>query len=104
MEQVRTEQGPGLDKPKLRYDWEAGGTPPGDSAPGRWAVVRRARDWAVLFRSVKGVEYVINTFPLSEAGERAAKTMAAKLVDVAWGKGFSVGKTKADQAQEKTSS
>lgn len=99
MEQVKTEQGPGLGKPKLGLEWEAGGTPPGDSAPGQWAVARRARDWAVLFRSAKGAEYVINTFPLSEAGERAAKTMAAKLVDVAWGKGASVGKTIADQKE-----
>ena len=104
MEQVRTEQGPGLGKIKLSLEWEAGGTPPGDSAPGRWAVVRRVRDWAILFRSAKGVEYVINTFPLTEAGERAAKTMAAKLVDVAWGKGTSVGKTIANQAPEETSS
>jgi hypothetical protein len=86
MEQVRTEQGPGLGKPKLGPEWEAGGTPPGDSAPGLWAVAKRARDWAVLFRSAKGVEYVVHTFPLSETGERAAKTMAAKLVDIAWGK------------------
>jgi len=104
MEQVKTEQGQGLGKLKLGLEWEAGGTPPGDSAPGQWAVAKRVRDWAVLFRSAKGVEYVINTFPLSEAGERAAKTMAAKLVDVAWGKGARVEKTKPDQAQEETSS
>ena len=104
MEQVKTEQGPGLDKLKLGLEWEAGGTPPGDSAPGRWAVAKRARDWAVLFRSAKGVEYVIHTFPLSEDGEKAAKTMAAKLVDVAWGKSAEVEKTKADQTQEETSS
>lgn len=104
MEQVKTEQGPGLGKPKLGREWEAGGTPPGDSAPGRWAVAKRARDWAVLFRSAKGAEYVIHTFPLSEAGERAARTMAAKLVEVAWGKGTRVEKTKANQEQEETSS
>jgi hypothetical protein len=104
MEQVRTEQGPGLGKVKLGLEWEAGGTPPGDSAPGLWAVVRRVRDWAVLFRSDKGVEYVINTFPLSETGERAAKTMAAKLVDVAWGKGTKAERTKAGRAPEETSS
>ena len=99
MEQVKTEQGPGLGKPKLGLEWEAGGTPPGDSAPGQWAVARRARDWAVLFRSAKGAEYVINTFPLTEAGERAAKIMAAKLVDVAWGKGTMFENTKASQKE-----
>ncbi|NQT32034.1 MAG: hypothetical protein HQ588_06840 [Deltaproteobacteria bacterium] len=104
MEQVKTEQGSGLGKLKLGLEWEAGGTPPGDSAPGQWAVARRVRDWAVLFRSAKGAEYVVHTFPLTEAGERAAKTMAAKLVDVAWGKGTMVEKTKADRKQEETSS
>jgi hypothetical protein len=86
MEQIKTEQELGLGKPKSGYEWEAGKTPPGDSAPGRWAATKRVRDWAVLFRSDKGIEYVIHTFPLTEAGERAAKTMAAKLVDIAWGR------------------
>ncbi len=102
MEQVKTEQGSGLGKPKLGREWEAGGTPPGDSAPGRWAVARRVRDWAVLFRSAKGAEYIVHTFPLTEAGERAARTMAAKLVDVAWGKGAMVEKTRTSQAQKET--
>jgi len=86
MEQVKTAQELGLGKPGHGYEWVAGETPPGDSAPGRWAAIKRARDWAVIFRSAKGNEYIIHTFPLSEAGERAAKTMAIKLVDIAWGK------------------
>jgi hypothetical protein len=86
MEQVRTAQELGLGKPGYGYEWEAGETPPGDSAPGRWAAIKRARNWAVVFRSAKGTEYLIHTFPLNESGERAAKTMAIKLVDIAWGK------------------
>ena len=65
---------------------------------------KRVRDWAVLFRSAKGVDYVIHTFHLSEDGEKAAKSMAAKLVEVAWGKTAAVEKTKADQTQKKTPS
>ena len=82
MEQVKTAQELGQGKPKYGYEWEAGTTPPGDSAPGRWSAIKRTRDWAVLFRSDKGVEYVIHTFPLSEIGERAAKTMAMTAVDL----------------------
>jgi len=81
MEQIRTAQEPGLD-----YEWEAGETPPGDSAPGRWAAIKRGQDWAVVFRSAKGAEYIIHTFPPSQAGERAAKNMALNLVEIAWGK------------------
>ena len=97
MEQVKTAQELGLGKPKLGYEWEAGETPPGDSAPGRWAAIKRTRDWAIVFRSDKGVEYLIHTFPLTEAGERSAKTMAMKLVDIAWGKNARVEKAKASQ-------
>lgn len=104
MEQVRTEQGQGFGKSKLGLEWEVGSTPPGDSAPGNWAVARRARDWAILFRSAKGAEYVIHTFPLSESGEKAAKTMATKLVDIAWGKTARIEKAEADQEQIETSS
>jgi hypothetical protein len=86
MEQVNTAQELGLGKPGRGYEWEAGETPPGDSAPGRWAAIKRAQDWAVVFRSAKGTQYLIHTFPLGEAGERAAKKMAMKLVDIAWGK------------------
>lgn len=98
MEQVKTAREMGLGKPKLGYEWEAGRTPPGDSAPGRWTVAKRAQDWAVLFHSEKGTEYVIHTFPLSEAGEKAAKTMAAKLVDIAWGRMAEAEKTEAKEA------
>jgi len=94
MEQVKTAQELGLGKPRPGYEWEAGGTPPGDSAPGRWAAIKRTRDWAVIFRSDKGAEYIIHTFPLSEAGERAAKNMAMKLVDIAWGKNARVEQAK----------
>ena len=100
MEQVKTAQELGHGKPEPGYEWEAGATPPGDSAPGRWAAIKRARDWAVLFRSDKGAEYIIHTFPLSDAGERAAKTMATKLVEIAWGK---TGGEKAGASQKKNS-
>jgi hypothetical protein len=86
MEQLRAAQELGLGKPGHGHEWEAGETPPGDSAPGRWAAVKRAQNWVVIFRSAKGAEYVIHTFPLSEAGEKAARTMAMKLVEIAWGK------------------
>lgn len=86
MEQVKTAQELGLVKSGHTYEWEAGETPPGDSAPGRWAAIKRAQDWAVIFRSAKGTDYLIHTFPLSVAGERAAKTMAIKLVNIAWGR------------------
>jgi hypothetical protein len=86
MEQAKTAQELGLGKTKLGYAWEAGATPPGDSAPGRWATIKRAQDWAVIFRSDKGAEYIIHAFPPNDAGERAAKLMATKLVEIAWGK------------------
>jgi hypothetical protein len=99
MEQVKTAQELGQGKPEYGYEWEAGTTPPGDSAPGRWAAIKRSRDWAVLFRSEKGAEYVIHTFPLSEVGERAAKTMAMKLVDIAWGKNARVEQARVSQEE-----
>jgi len=99
MEQVKTAQELGLGKPRLGYEWEAGGTPPGDSAPGQWAAIKRTRDWGVIFRSTKGAEYVIHTFPQTEAGERAAKTMAMKLVDIAWGKNARVEQVKSSQQE-----
>jgi len=99
MEQAKTAQELGLGKPGPGYEWEAGGTPPGDSAPGRWASIKRTRDWAVIFRSDKGAEYLIHTFPLSEAGERAAKTMAMKLVDIAWGRNTRVEQARASQPE-----
>ena len=97
MEQVKTARELGLGEPQRGYEWEAGGTPPGDSVPGRWTATKRARDWAVLFHSDKGAEYIIHTFPLTEEGERAAKTMAMKLVDIAWGKNAKGEKSKASK-------
>ena len=92
MEQMKTAQELGLDKAVYGREWEAGETPPGDSAPGWWTAARRVRDWAVLFRSDKGIEYVVHTFPLTLNGERAARAMAAKLVDIAWGRSTQAGK------------
>jgi hypothetical protein len=86
MEQAKTAQELGLGKTRRGYEWDAGGTPPGDSAPGRWVVTKRDQDWAVVFRSAKGNQYLIHAFSPNEDGERAAKTMAMKLVDIAWGK------------------
>jgi len=100
MEQVKTAQELGLGEPTIGYEWEAGGTPPGDSAPGRWTATKRKRDWAVLFHSEKGAEYVIYTFPITEEGERAAKTMALKLVDIAWGRAAGGEKAKAKESEK----
>jgi hypothetical protein len=97
MEQVKTARELGLGEPKRGYEWEAGETPPGDSAPGRWIVKKRARDWAVLFHSDKGVTYIIHTFSPTEEGERAARSMALKLVDIAWGRNFKSEKAKAQK-------
>jgi len=85
-QQVKTARELGLSEPKVGYEWEAGSTPLGDSAPGRWIVRRKGDNWVVLFHTSKGPEYVIHTFPPSEDGERAAKAMALKLVDFAWGR------------------
>ncbi len=67
------------------YQWVAGQTPPEDSAPGKWVVKKNLLAWAVLFLSSNGPEYVIQTFPLTEGGEKAAKVMALKLVHISWG-------------------
>jgi hypothetical protein len=91
MEQIKTTQELGPGKAVYGREWEAGETPPGDSAPGRWTAAKRVRDWAVLFRSAKGIEYVIHTFPLTDTGERAARAMAAKLVEIAWGRSTQSG-------------
>ena len=85
-QQVKTARELGLDEPKVGYEWDAGNTPPGDSAPGRWVVRRKGDSWVVLFHTSKGPEYVIHTFPPDENGEKTAKTMALKLVDFAWGR------------------
>ena len=102
MEQVKTSQELGFGEPKVGYEWNAGNTPPGDKSPGRWTVRRDPDHWVVLFHSFvdepqtgferkgfshgTGPDYIIVTFLPTEDGERAAKTMALKLVDVAWGR------------------
>jgi len=68
------------------YEWEAGQTPPGDSATGTWLVRRTADSWVVIFRSAAGPEYEIMPLPATDNGERVAKVMALKLVDIAWGR------------------
>ncbi len=69
------------------YEWKAGGTPQGDNDPGTWLVrLRPGGCWVVIFRSIASVEYEITTFPLTDKGERAAKVMALKLVDISWGR------------------
>ena len=83
MEQVKTARELGLGKPKVGYRWDAGSTPPGDTEPGRWMVRRSFRAWLVLFHSFEGTEYIIQAFSPTEEGERAAKTMAVKLVKMA---------------------
>jgi hypothetical protein len=97
MEQVKTSRELGLGEPELNYEWEAGGTPVGDAAPGRWTVIKRAQDWAVLFHSNEGAQYIIQTFNPTEEGERAAKTMALKLVDIAWGRNANAEKSRTKQ-------
>jgi hypothetical protein len=87
MVEAKTAEELGQGEPQVGYEWDAGLTPPGDSAPGRWTVKRDTDHWVVLFHSFKGAEYVIQTFSPTEDGERAAKGMALKLVDIAWGRG-----------------
>jgi hypothetical protein len=98
MEHVKTTREMGLNEPQPGYEWDAGRTPPRDAAPGWWTVVKRARDWAVLFHSDEGAQYIIQTFAQTEEGERAAKTMALKLVDIAWGRNAKAEKSKTKQA------
>lgn len=76
----------GFGEPKPGYEWDAGNTPPGDKSPGQWTARRDPENWVVLFHSFNGPEYIIQTFSPTEDGERAAKTMALKLVDIAWGR------------------
>ena len=86
MEQVKTARELGFNEPQVGYEWNAGDTPPGDSVPGQWTTRRDKNKWVVLFHASEGATYVIHTFPPTEEGERAAKTMAIRLVDVAWGR------------------
>jgi len=72
--------------PAVGYEWDAGNTSPGDKEPGRWTARRDSDNWVLLFHPVDGNEHVIRNFEPTEQGERAAKTMALKLVDVAWGR------------------
>ena len=66
------------------YKWVAGATPPNDPAPGEW-FVKLDKVWTVMFRSTPtGAEYPIQAFSPDDEGERAAKGMANKLVDIAW--------------------
>lgn len=67
------------------YSWVSGSTPEGDPAPGRWLVRKTAEAWTVNFRSINRVEYVIQDYADTEEGERVAKLMALKLVDIARG-------------------
>lgn len=69
------------------YEWEAGETPPGDAAPGKWVVRKVPDEWVVLFRSRKGAEYLIQNFSPTDDGEKAAKGMALRLIDIDWGRG-----------------
>jgi len=73
-------------EPAVGYEADMGLTPAGDKSPGRWTVRRDPEAWVVLFHSFNGPEYVIQPFSPTEDGERAAKTMALKLVDIAWGR------------------
>ena len=74
-----------LGEHEIGYIWLAGQTPPEDSAPGKWIVKKSPLAWAVLFLSINGPEYVIQTFSPTEGGERVAKVMAQKLVHISWG-------------------
>ena len=100
--EVKTHQELHGQEAPVGYEADMGLTPPGDKAPGRWTVRRDAEHWVVLFHSFldapqmgfdrngfspgPGPDYIIATFLPTEEGERAAKTMALKLVDIAWGR------------------
>ena len=93
VEEVKTSRELGFGEPKVGYEWGAGNTLPEDKEPGRWTVNRNEDSWVVLFHSSiskppqsVGPDYVIATFPPTEDGERAAKKMALKLVDMAQGR------------------
>jgi hypothetical protein len=86
MDQAKTARELGFEEPEVGYEWEAGSTPPGDAVPGRWVVKKGGDSWVVLFHASNGTEYVIHNFSPDDDGEKAAKTMALKLVDFAWGR------------------
>jgi hypothetical protein len=63
-----------------------GCTPPWHRFSGRWTVRREADTWRLLLRSFRGAEYIVQEFPATEGGERAARTMGLNLVDIVWGR------------------
>ncbi len=84
MAETRTTENLDLGNHESGYEWVAGTTPPNDTAPGNW-VVKLTRVWTVVFRSAPtGAEYIIQAFSPDDEGERVAKVMANKLVDIAW--------------------
>ena len=84
MTETRTTENLDIGNHEPGYEWAAGETPPNDTAPGKW-VVKLTHVWAVVFRSAPtGAEYIIQAFSPDDEGERVAKTMANKLVDIAW--------------------
>jgi hypothetical protein len=87
MMEVRIADNLDLGEHEAGYGWKAGDTRPRDSAPGWWGVRKGRTAWVVIFRSINGPEYTIQSFSLTTSGERAAKVMALKLVDIAWGRG-----------------
>ena len=93
VEEVKTHQELHGKEAPVGYEADMGNTPPGHKSPGRWTVRRNPDHWVVLFHSFSymppqyvGPDYIIATFPPTEEGERAAKKMALKLVDNAWGR------------------
>ncbi len=85
MAEVKTAENLDLGGHEAGYEWVAGRSPPGVSAPGEWFVRLYKDCWNVMFRSAPtGAEYIIQPFKPNDRGERAAKNMANKLVDIAW--------------------
>lgn len=72
-----------LGEHEVGYQWVAGSTPENDPAPGRWLVRKLPTSWSVIFRTINRVEYIILDYDATAEGERVAKMMAQKLVDVA---------------------
>lgn len=73
-------------EPPVGYEAEIGFTGEEDTSPGRWIVRRDRYGWVLVFHSFWFPEYVICAFSDTEDGERAARTMALRLVDRAWGR------------------
>jgi len=83
---VRTHRELHNEEPPVGYEADMGCMPPRHHSPGRWTVRRNFGSWTLLFHSFVGAEYVVQEFPATEAGERAARTMGLNLVDIAWGR------------------